>query len=155
MPRWRVHLLFNSIVIFFWFKLLSSLNLIADSTILLIMIFFSYFLSIFPDIDHSQSPIRRIFSGILACIVTINFFTNPSIDIILLLPAFFVLLYILFKFFPTKHKGITHKFWFSIIFSFLVSIMLGIVFNLSFTYFMIYFLFILSGYLSHLILDKF
>jgi hypothetical protein len=33
--------------------------------------------------------------------------------------------------------------------------MLGFVFNFSFTYFIIYFLFILSGYLSHLVLDKF
>jgi hypothetical protein len=155
MPRWKLHLLFNSIVIFFWFNLLSSLNLISDHLVLITIIFLSYFLSIFPDIDHSESPIRRIFAGILALIVTINFFANSSLDTILLLPAFLVLVYIFLKFFPTKHRGLTHKLWFSIVFSFIMTVILGIVFNFSFVYFIIYFFCLLSGYLSHLVLDIF
>lgn len=155
MPKWKVHILFNSILIFFWVKLLLSLNLVNDYIILMIMIFFNYFLSIFPDIDHSKSPIRRIFAVILACVFTVYFFLNLSLDSILLLPAYFVLLYILFRFFPTKHRGITHKFWFSTVFSFVIATTLGIIFNFSFIYFIVYFLFILSGYLSHLFLDMF
>ncbi len=155
MPKWKVHVLFNSILIFFWVKLLLSLDLVGDYILLIIMIFFSYFLSIFPDIDTSKSPIRRIFAVILASIFTIYFFLNSSLDLILLLPACFVLLYILFKFFPTKHKGITHNLWFSTIFSFFIAIIFGLLLNFSFISFIIYFLLILSGYLSHLFLDMF
>ena len=153
MPKWKVHLLFNTILIFFWVQLLLSLNLVDDYIILTILIFFSYFLSIFPDIDYSKSPVRRVFALILACIFTVYLFMNSSINSILLMSACFIILYISFRFFPTKHRGITHNFWFSSILSFVIATIFGIIFNFSFINFILYFLFILSGYLSHLFLD--
>jgi len=153
MPKWKVHLLFNSILIFIWVQLFLSLNLVNDYLLLIIMIFFSYFLSIFPDIDTSKSPIRRLFAVVFASMFTVYLFFNSPLNSLFLLPTCFILFYILFRFFPTKHRGITHNFWFSAIFSFIIVTIFGIIFYFSFINFIVYFIFILSGYLSHLFLD--
>jgi membrane-bound metal-dependent hydrolase YbcI (DUF457 family) len=77
-----------------------------------------------------------------------------SVESIVSLFFSFIFLYLFFKFFPTKHRGITHKFLFSLMISFFSVFILWLIFGFSPIEFAIYFLFIFSGYFSHIFLDK-
>lgn len=153
MPSWKVHLVFNSLLLFVWIKFLLNYSFVNDYILLIFLIFFNSFLSIFPDVDYPKSRIRDVLAVMLASIATIYFFLNLTFNSILSLLVSFVFLYILFKFFPTKHRGITHNFWFSALFSFVLTGILRMMFDFSLINFVIYFIFILSGYVSHLFLD--
>ena len=153
MPSWKTHFIFNSLLLFVWIKFLLNYGFVNDYFLLILLISFSLFLSIFPDVDYSKSRIRDTLALIIASIITIYFFLNLTFNSILSLLISFIFLYILFRFFPTKHRGITHKFWFSVLFSLILTGILWMMFNFSLINFIVYFLFILSGYMSHLFLD--
>ena len=153
MPSWKTHLTVNSFILLIWIILLLNYNLINNYLLLILLVFSSSFLSIFPDIDTWKSKIRNLFSFILASILTVYFFFNMSFNSVISLFISFILIYILFRFFPTKHRGITHKFWFSVFFCLVITIILWMLFNFSMISFFVYFVVILSGYLSHLFLD--
>ena len=153
MPSWKTHLAFNSFILLAWIIILLNYGLVNDYFLLLILIFFSSFLSVFPDIDTWKSDIRNLLSFVLASVVTVYFFFNMSFNSVLSLFVSFILIYILLRFFPTKHRGITHKFWFSVFFSFMLTMILWLFFNFSLGNFLVYFVVLLSGYLSHLFLD--
>ena len=153
MPSWKTHLTVNSFLLFIWVVLLFNYNLINNYFLLILLVFFNSFLSIFPDIDTWKSNIRNYFSFLLASVVTVYFFFNMSFNSIFSLLISFILIYILFRFFPTKHRGITHKFWFSVFFCLVLTIILWLLFNFSMINFLVYFVVLLSGYLSHLFLD--
>ena len=153
MPSWKTHLTVNSFVLLIWVILLFNYGFINNYFLLILLIFFSAFLSIFPDIDTWKSKIRDLFSLLLALVLTAYFLFNISFNSIFSLLAIFILIYILFRFFPTKHRGITHKFWFSVFFCLVITIILWLLFNFSMISFLVYFLVLLSGYLSHLFLD--
>jgi len=153
MSSWKTHLIFNSLLLFVWIKFLLNYGFVNDYFLLILLIFFSLFLSIFPDVDYSKSRIRDTLALIIASIITIYFFLNLTFNSILSLLISFIFLYILFRFFPTKHRGITHNFWFSVLFSLILTGILWMMFNFSLINFIVYFLFILSGYVSHLFLD--
>jgi hypothetical protein len=155
MPSWKTHLIFNFLILFVWVVLLFNHNFIDNYFLLILLILFSSFLSIFPDIDTWKSKIRDIFSFLLALILTIYFFFNMNFNSVLSLLVSFIFIYVLFRFFPTKHRGITHKLSFSIIFCLAITVILWVMFNFSMTNFIVYFLILLSGYLSHLFLDVF
>ena len=129
--------------------------LINNYFLLILLIFFSSFLSVFPDIDTWKSKIRGLFSFILASIAIVYFFFNMSFNSISSIIISFILIYVLFRFFPIKHRGITHNFSFSVFISFMLTIILWLLFNFSMISFLVYFTVILSGYLSHLFLDAF
>jgi hypothetical protein len=153
MPSWKTHLTVNSFLLLIWVVLFFNYNLINNYFLLILLVFFSSFLSIFPDIDTWKSDIRNLLSFLLASVLTIYFFFNMSFNSIFSLLISFILIYVLFRFFPTKHRGITHKFWFSMFFSFMLTIILWMLFNFSMISFLVYFAVLLSGYLSHLFLD--
>lgn len=153
MPSWKTHITINFFVLLSWVILLFNYGFINNYFLLIILIFFSSFLSIFPDIDTWKSKIRNIFSFVLTSVVIVYFFFNMNFNSVLSLLVSFVLVYVLFRFFPTKHRGITHKFSFSVFFCFILTIVLWLLFNFSMVDFFVYFLVILSGYLSHLFLD--
>ena len=153
MPSWKTHLTLNSFLSFIWIILLFNYNLINNYFLLILLIFFSSFLSIFPDIDTWKSNIRNLFSFLLASVVTVYFLFNINFNSIFSLFASFILIYIFFRFFPTKHRGVTHKFWFSVFFCLIITIILWLLFNFSMINFLVYFLVLLSGYLSHLFFD--
>jgi len=153
MPSWKVHLIFNSLFLFAWVRFLLNYNFISDYILLLILIFFNMFLTIFPDVDSSKSKIRNVFAIILTSITTVYLFFNSTFNFDYLLISF-IFFYILFRFFPTKHRGFTHSFWFSILLSLIITTMVWMKFNPSLLNLSIYFFFILSGYLSHLFLDR-
>ena len=153
MPSWKVHLIFNSLLLFVWIRFLLNYGLISDYVLLLFLIFFNTFLTIFPDVDSSKSKIRDFFAVILASITTVYLFLNSNFNVVYLLMGF-ISFYVIFKFFPTKHRGFMHSFWFSIVLSLLITVMVWVAFTFSFLNLIVYFFFILSGYLSHLFLDK-
>ena len=155
MSSWKTHLLFNSFILLFWLISLFNYNLINNYFLLILLFFFGSFLSVFPDIDTWKSDIRNLLSFALASIITVYFFFNMNFNSVLSLVTIFILVYLFFRLFPTKHRGITHKLSFSIFSCLMVTIILWIIFNFSMVSFIIYFLVLLSNYLSHLILDIF
>jgi len=146
--------MFNSFILLTWIILFLNYDFINDYSLLIPMIFISYFLSIFPDIDSTKSNIRNFFALIIALIFLIYLTFNSVVNSLKLFLASFVFLYILFRGFPTKHRGITHNLGFSIFLSFVLTVISWLVFNFSINVFIVYFSFVLSGYLSHIILDK-
>jgi len=153
MPSWKVHLIFNSLFLFVWVKFLLNYGFINDYILLLFLILFNTFLTMFPDVDSSKSKIRDFFAIILSSMITIYLLLNSNYNFVYLLIGF-MSFYILFRFFPTKHRGFTHSLWFSILLSLIITVMVWITFSSSLLKLGIYFFFILSGYLSHLFLDK-
>jgi len=153
MPSWKVHLIFNSLILFLWIRFLFNYNLINNYVLLIFLMFFNMFLTVFPDVDSSKSKIRNIFAVILASITAVYLFLSSNFNFVYLLIGF-ISFYIIFRFFPTKHRGFTHSFWFSTLLSFIITTTIWITFSSSLLNLSIYFLLILSGYLSHLFLDK-
>ena len=153
MPHWKVHLLFNFFVILIWIFFLLNLGLFGNSILIILLIFLSSFFSILPDIDSPKSKIRDIFAVIIASFIVVYFILNFSLNSVLYILVGFIFLYLFFRFFPTKHRGLTHSFWFSIFMTLILTIILFQIFSFSFKGFFVYFFFILSGYLSHLFLD--
>jgi len=154
MPSWKVHLIFNLILVFIWIRILLNYGFVNDYLLIISLVIFSSFLSVFPDIDTPKSKIRDYFSIIIATIIVLYLVLNLTINSLLSLFVTFIFLYLLFRFFPVKHRGITHSFGFSILFSFVMIMILWFMLGFSLTEFMIYFLVILTGYLSHIFLDK-
>jgi hypothetical protein len=153
MSSWKVHLIFNSLFLFVWVRFLLNYGFINDYVLLVFLIFFNIFLTIFPDVDSSKSKIRGLFALILTSTATIYLFFNSTLNFDYLL-VIFILFYVLFRFFPTKHRGFTHSLWFSILLSLIITTMVWMKFSPSLLNLSIYFFFILSGYLSHIFLDK-
>jgi hypothetical protein len=153
MPSWKVHLIFNSLFLFVWVRFLFNYSFINDYILLIFLVFFNMFLTIFPDVDSSKSKIRNVFAVTLASITAVYLFLNSNFNFVYLLIGF-ISFYILFRFFPTKHRGFTHSFWFSIVLSFMITTIIWVNFSSSLLNLVIYFFFILSGYLSHIFLDK-
>lgn len=153
MPSWKVHLIFNSLFLFVWIRFLLNYDFINDYFLLIFLIFFNMFLTIFPDGDSSKSKIRNIFAVISASMTTVYLLLNSNYNIVYLLIGF-ISFYMLFRFFPTKHRGFTHSFWFSIVLSSIITSIIWLTFSFPLLNLSIYFFFILSGYLSHIFLDK-
>ncbi len=154
MPSWKVHTLFNLLFTIIWIRLLFNFSLIDNYVLLGFLILFNIFASVFPDIDTSKSKVRDYTSLTLATLITIYFLLNLRFTSILSMLFSFIFLYLLIKYFPLKHRGITHTIWFSIGFSIVLTIILWLMFGFSLVNFVVYFMIILFGYLSHLFLDK-
>jgi len=154
MPSWKVHLLFNLILVFVWIRILLNYGFLNDYLLMISLVIFSSFLSVFPDIDTPKSKIRDYFSIIITSIIVLYLIMNLTINSLLFLFVTFIFLYLLFKFFPIKHRGITHSFGFSILFSFIMTVILWFMLGFSLTEFIVYFFVIITGYLSHIFLDK-
>lgn len=141
-------------LIIVWIKFLLEYGFLNDYFLLIFLVLFSSFLSIFPDIDSTKSHIRDIFAVMFASVALIFIIYKFSVESIVSLFFSFIFLYLFFKFFPTKHRGITHKFWFSLMISFFSVFILWLIFGFSPIEFAIYFLLVFSGYFSHIFLDK-
>lgn len=151
MPSWKIHLLFNSFFLPIFIKLFLSFD--PNYSILLILIPFNILASVFPDIDSTKSKIRNAFAIIIA-LTAILYFFNIGIDSMIILFICFVAFYLFIRFFPTKHRGITHDVIFSIVFSLIATTIIWIIFAFSSTVFVVCFLIIFFGYASHMFLDK-
>ena len=154
MPSWIVHILFNLILVFVLIRVLLDYGFINDYLTIIFLIIFSSFLSLFPDIDTHKSKIRDYFSVAITSIIVLYLIFNFTINSLLSLSLTFISLYLLLRFFPVKHRGVTHNFWFSILFSFIMMIIIYFLFNFSLSEFIVYFFVVFTGYLSHIFLDK-
>lgn len=155
MPDWKVHLVFG----FLFLSLFLSLNcifrfLVLDLQKIFIFTLLVPFVSIFPDVDTKKSKSRKV----------ISLFLSSTIFLIYLLVfpgtwyygiGYFILLYFLIKLLPTRHRGMTHSFYFSFIFSIPASYFLSLALSLNFYEFSYFFIIIFSVYALHLLLDKF
>lgn len=153
MPDWKIHLLFGCLlsiflfnIFYFWKIGISPIN----SVLILFLILFS---SVFADIDLKKSKIRGFLSLVTAFFVSLIyiFFYNQTW---FYAPFYFVILYFFLKYIPSKHRGLTHSFKFSILFSFLLVMLCYFFLSLGQTEILLYFLIIFSSYSLHLILDK-
>ena len=152
MPSWKIHLIFNLIFIPLFWKIFLG-NLFLENLIIFFFLLFLYGLfSILPDIDTSKSKIRDYISLILAVLITVLFMFN--INSIIFLPIGFLVLYLFFRYFPTKHRGFTHNFWFCLFLSIFFIVLIRTIFTFSFFDGFIYYMFLFSGYIFHIILDK-
>ena len=76
MSSWKTHIVLNFFILFIWIMFLFNYNFIDNYFLLILLILFSSFLSIFPDIDTWKSKIRDFFSFLFASILTVYFFFN-------------------------------------------------------------------------------
>ncbi len=157
MPDWKTHLIFSLFLVIVWLYVLQFVGFHMDFEKTITIVIFSLFASLFPDIDMGRSKMRKTFSLLLslsASLAYIFFF----IDTWYYAPVYFALLYLILKYLPSKHRGITHTFKFSLLFSlvlsFLYSIFRNFLFVSFYTGFVVWFLILFSSYNLHLVIDN-
>ncbi|MEM5868045.1 MAG: metal-dependent hydrolase [Candidatus Aenigmatarchaeota archaeon] len=155
MPDWKVHLIFG----LFLFSFLLSLNHMFSFIDIsmkesLTLIFLILLVSIFPDIDMKKSKSRQLLALFISTLLALLYFNIfPSSWYFGI--AYFFLCYFLIILLPTKHRGITHTIFFSLIFTISLSLLLHFLLSPSFEKTIFYFSTIFSTYLLHILLDKF
>ena len=154
MPSWKTHLIFDLILVVILLGTLIVNGLINNVLLAIFLVLFNILATLFPDIDTPKSKIRSYVSLILALGVAGYFVFSFSVNSVLSVVAEFVLVYLVVRFFPTKHRGVTHTIWFSVVFSLGLTSILWLMFGFSGFEFGVYYLLILWGYLSHLVLDR-
>lgn len=111
------------------------------------------FTTLFPDIDLRISKIRNLVAILAAFFISI-IYTYFFTDTWYYSPVYFVILYILVKIIPTKHRGVAHTIKFSIIFSAGMLLMLNFFLRLNQTENVFWFFVIFLSYNLHLFLDR-
>ena len=154
MPSWKIHLIFDLIFMVVFLGLIFSLGLINNLITMFFLVLFNLIATLFPDIDTPKSKIRAYVSLILALVIIGFLIINHSVNSVISGLVGFTLIYLVIRFFPTEHRGVTHSPWFSLICSFALTFVFWLMFRFSGFEFAIYYLIILWGYLSHIILDK-
>jgi len=154
MPDWKIHLVFGLLISIFWFNVFYFGNIhlnFLDEIIILILILLS---SIFADVDLMKSKARNLFSLILALTIScvyLYFYRTTWYYA----PFYFLILYFLFRYIPSKHRGILHSIKFSIVFSFLLVLLCYFFLGLDRFEFLLWFWIVFSSYNLHLLIDKF
>lgn len=153
MPDWKIHLIFGCLLSVFWFNIFYFGNIFITPLKQVILLSMSLFSTIFADIDISRSKIRGLISLIVAFGISsmyIFFYRETWFYA----PFYFLILYFLLRYIPSKHRGFTHSFKFSILFSFLLTLLCYFFLSLTNLEFIFWFGVILLSYNIHLILDK-
>jgi len=155
MPEWKVHLIFGLLLLVLWLNTINILSLmVLNFQKLVALILLIPFVSTFPDIDTKQSKSRKALSLILSVSISLLYmFLFPSSWYYGF--AYFFILYFLMRLLPTKHRGFTHSFKFSLVFSISITYLLYLAFSFNQTEFLSWFLLIALTYTLHLVLDKF
>ncbi len=154
MPSWKIHLIFDLIFVIAFSGFLFRTGIIDDIFLLVFLIFFNVLATLFPDIDTPKSKIRKYISFILTIVIGIYLIINFTVNSLIFGITTILLIYLILRFFPTKHRGVTHTFWFGIVLSAILTFVLWFLFEISLNQLGVSFLIILWGYLSHLVLDK-
>lgn len=154
MPSWKIHLIFNLIFIPLFWKIFLGQLFLENIFLFSLLLFLYLFFSVFPDLDTSKSKVRDYVSFILATIITIFLILIANFTYVFTLPLTFLLIYFFLKYMPTKHRGFTHSLKFSILFPFIFLFSIKFLLEFSFLDMSLYFLFLFSGYLFHIILDR-
>jgi len=164
MPDWKTHFIFGLFLAILWLSVwLGALQALIHPDVgkIVMLVIFSIFTSLFPDIDIKKSKMRDFVALLVSTVVSVPYvFFFPSSWYYA--PIYFVLLYLILKYLPTKHRGITHSVKFSILFS-LVLAFLYFIFKESLAAeltvefvpeLILWFFVVFSGYSLHLILDR-
>jgi membrane-bound metal-dependent hydrolase YbcI (DUF457 family) len=153
MPDWKVHLLFGCILAVVWFNIFYFGRFIVDPFKTAFLLLLSLFSTVFADIDEKHSKIRSF--------ISLGSAFSISAAYIIIYPAtwyyalfYFVILFAIFRFVPTKHRGITHSVKFSLLFSVLLTMLFFFGFDLGPVDAILWFSIIFLSYGVHLLLDS-
>lgn len=153
MPGWKVHLIFSLLLMIAWMSLFHFTNTRLEPSDIIFLLVFVTFSSLFPDVDMNRSKIRDVFSLFVAAAVSAVY--------LLLFPnswyyafVYFVILYLILRYIPTKHRGVTHTFRFSALFSLVLAATYFIFNPFSLEDFALWFLLVFSSYSLHLLVEK-
>jgi len=153
MKDWKSHFIFGNFLIILFIFLLYNFGYSLTGLSLVILVLSVQFTTLFPDIDMKKSKIRRTISLLTSLVITTVYMISFK-DTWFYGPIYFVILYFLMSLIPTKHRGITHTFKFSIIFSLSLTLLINFILPLVENDILIWFFIILSSYNLHLLLDK-
>jgi membrane-bound metal-dependent hydrolase YbcI (DUF457 family) len=153
MLDWKMHLIFGLLT----FILLLSFFYIFDISLspkeIAVVLLATSFSSLFPDADMPKSKIRGVVSFVVASAVCAIYIYSYA-ETWYYAPMYFAILYFIFRYLPTKHRGIAHTFRFSLLFSAIVTMILYIALASSAKESILYFASSLIGYNLHLVLDR-
>jgi len=153
MPDWKTHLIFSLFLVVAWLSIFHFAGLYLSLHNITILVLVTIFSSIFPDVDMKRSKMRDVFSVIFAALVIalyLFFFAETWYYGF----AYFILLYLILKYIPTKHRGITHSFKFSIIFSIVLASAYFIFNPFTVADYILWFVVVFSSYSMHLVVDR-
>ena len=154
MPSWKMHLIFDLIFVIVFIGTIFRTRIIDNIFLLVFLVLFNLLATLFPDIDTPKSKIRKYISFALTIVIGIYLIINFTVNSLIFGITTMILIYLILRFFPTKHRGVTHTFLFGITLSAILTFILWFLFEISLNQLGISFFIILWGYSSHLILDK-
>ena len=154
MPDWKTHFIFSLFLTITWISIFYFADLQLSFGSLVALVVLTVFTSFFPDIDTRRSKIRNAVSMAIAAIVA-GVYMFFYMETWYYAPVYFVLLYLILKYLPTKHRGITHTFKFSILFSFVLAAVSIAFVQFSIESFLFWFFIVFSSYSLHLLIDRF
>lgn len=153
MPDWKIHLLFGCLFAVFWFNIFYYEKFLVDPLKPLALLPLSLFVSTFPDVDLKKSKTRNLVSFLLASLISAMYIFF-YVDTWFYAPFYFFILYFLFKYFPSRHRGIIHSFKFSVLLSAVLALAFYFLLGLSQIEAVFWFGVIFLSYGLHLALDR-
>ena len=146
MTDWKNHLVFSLVLFIIWFKFTMN---DWDAWKVFVVFILSSFLSVFPDIDKPNTKVRRVIALCLSLCFAVFFMLRFNFTYV----VFAIFLYFLIRFFPTRHRTVTHTMFFAFNLSILLCILLLFA-GFNFIETSLAFCILFLSYISHLILDK-
>jgi len=153
MIDWKLHLIFALLLALLWFAALYFAAVQLSGWELAALVALTAFASLFPDVDMKKSKIRSFVSLITAFALSLVYLLLYRATWYYA-PVYFLLLYFILKYLPTKHRGITHTFKFSLIFSIATAYLCHLLFAFTFNKLLFWFVVVLISYNLHLFLDR-
>jgi len=153
MPDWKIHLFFGCLFAVFWFSFFYFEKFLTDPLRPLALLLISLFVSTFPDVDLKRSKSRNLVSFLLAFSIS-AIYALFYIETWFYAPFYFLILYFLFKYLPSKHRGFIHSFKFSILLSAALTLIFYFFLGLGQMEAVFWFSIIFLSYSIHLVLDR-
>jgi membrane-bound metal-dependent hydrolase YbcI (DUF457 family) len=153
MLDWKLHFIFGLFLLVAMLTVFNLTNFGISLENIIIVSFILLFASLFPDVDMRRSKIRDLVSFIIATVVSVCylvFYTQTWYYA----PVYFLLIYFIFRYLPSKHRGVTHTFKFSLFFSMIIALICYLTLDNVISTIILYFSASFLGYSLHLILDK-
>ncbi len=153
MPDWKTHLVYSLFLVIAWLNIFYLIGISLGLFTILTLFVFTIFPSLFADVDMKKSKIRDVFSIVISTLVAVAYLIF-FIESWYYAFVYFILLYFILKYIPTKHRGVTHSFKFSLIFSLAITAIYFIFNQFTFEKFVLWFTVVFSSYCVHLVTDK-
>jgi len=153
MPSWKTHLIFSLFLVVAWMSVFNFLGIALDFSTVFVLVILIIIASLFPDIDMKSSKMRDAFSVAIAALIAVAYWLLLSGTWYYAF-VYFILLYLIIKYIPTKHRGITHNFGFSVAFSLALAFLYFLFSPFAVEKFVFWFAIVFSSYSLHLLVDK-